>query len=505
MRSPYSILVLALRRATPLAGVVFGIVLGQLIMWPLGLVGVVAVPLTAAALELFGLPYAGFRAGLVIAAALALSFWGTLTELPTLPDVSVPLIVEEIPRYPKVGLTTFIGRLDAPLWREQKVFVRAIHLPWRNSSQLQQGNLVWMRGECHPPEYSLNPFSYDAWQIRQGIVLVCKADYLTEPVTKLPSLRTQVREALVHHTYSIAGENEGNGLFLAMTFGFRDQLSEQTERVFKSLGLTHLLVVSGYQISLIFGVLLLGFSRVLFRLKFFVCPRNMAVLPALLASGVYVWLCGSDTATVRAFLAGVCIALQYWLEHRVTFLHRITFALFGISLIFPFAWLDLGVQFTATALLGIGSGLYVSRGNKKHVRFFMVSYHVWLLTSVTMVLWFGTLTLLSLPVNLLVATPWSSFNCTVGTLALALSYLSLPGASFPLYLIGAVNSIMVSLLSYLEYYSRDLILSFESPWKRIGVALFMCALLGIQWWRHLSAIVRSEGKSAEIVIRTSPD
>lgn len=484
-------------------GVLFGSIVGQLAIWPLGWTGVIVIALCSALLEFLRLPLVGIRAGMLISCASALSFWGTLADVPGGEDLSLPILIDEIPRYPKVGLMTFVGHLQGSPWAGQKVFVRAIHLPWRNSSKLQQGTLVWMRGECHPPEYTSNPFTYESWQRRQGIALVCESSYLTAPIAESPSIRAVVREAVVQHTYQSAGEVEGNGLFLAMTFGFRDQLSEQTERVFKSLGLTHLLVVSGYQISLIFGVILVCCSRTLMWLRLFACPRNVAVLPALIAAGLYVWLCGSDTATMRAFLAGICIALQYWIEHRVSFLHRIVLALFGITLIFPFAWLDLGVQFTTAALLGIGSGLYLSRGNTPFRRCISVSLHVWLMTSIVMVMWFGSFTLISLPINLLVATPWSSLNCTVGALALVMSYLPLPWSSMPLYLVGVVNGVAVGALSYIEYYTRGMILILDEPYQRLIIISLLLGAFIILWRRSLLELVYTGAKSAEIVVRTT--
>lgn len=494
--SPIVVCKLTLRRATPLSGVVVGIVIGQLLLWFLGWYGLAFIGGIGLLFAVIGVRFPGIIAGVVLAASTAFPLTFHSSPIPTLIDATFPVRVEGLPRYPKVGLIKFTGVLLAGPWKGKQVVISAIHLPWHNSVYVEEGDTLWFRGTCSPPDFSLNPFTYASWLIRQGISAQCKADFLSHSRNKQIPFRTYLQGLITEQTYRSAGENEGSGLFLAMAFGFRDQLSDATERSFKALGLTHLLVVSGYQISLIFGVLVSVSARILLVTKVVRCPRNIAVYPAIGIAAGYVWLCGSDTATVRALLAGICVALQIWLEHPITFIHRVLLAIVGINLLFPFALFDLGVQFTIAALLGIASGSYLTRKRSRLNQFLAVSLHVWLCTSFLTVLWFGNLPLASLPINLILAAPWATFNCIVGSIGLMLSYGKLPFSDALLQITSSVNQLLLEQVRQAGRVGEVLLLPCEEFGVRLGIAGVILLIMVLFWRSSLRELISSRGRSA---------
>jgi ComEC/Rec2-related protein len=493
---PIVVCILTLRRATPLAGIVIGIVLGQILLWFLSWYGLLCIGIISILLVRCKVRFAGIVGGIVLAASTAFPFSFSSVPLPVLTDATFPVRIEGPPRYPKVGLIKFTGVLLAPPWEGKRVIVSAIHLPWHNSVYVEEGDTIWFRGNCTPPEPSINPFTYPSWLLRQRIAGQCKADFLSRDHLTRKPLRAHLQDVITEQTYRSAGESEGTGLFLAMVFGFRDQLSESTERSFKTLGLTHLLVVSGYQISLIFGVMVSVSARILMASRMVKCPRNVAVYPSILIAAVYVWLCGSDTATVRALLAGMCVALQIWLEHPITFLHRVFLAIIGINLLFPFALFDLGVQYTFAALLGIASGSYLTRKKSRVVKFLSVSMHVWLYTSCLTVMWFGTFPLASLPINLVLAAPWATFNCIVGSIGLILSYGGVPCMNFLLQGTSFMNQILLDNVRYIARFGEVLDLSCEGSGMRATVVIGILVVTGVLWWSCVRELILSRGRSA---------
>jgi ComEC/Rec2-related protein len=494
--SPIVVCMLTLRRATPLCGIVVGLLAGQMLLWFLGWYGLLSIGLIGILLAIVRVRLTGIVGGIVLAASTAFPLSFSTHPLPMLTDATFPMRVEEPPRYPKVGLIKFTGVLLASPWGGRRVIVSAVHLPWHNSVYVEEGDTIWFRGNCTPPETSYNPFTYASWLLRRGISAQCKADFLSRSQLKQKPVRAHLQDVITAQTYSSAGEHEGAGLFLAMVFGFRDQLSESTERSFKTLGLTHLLVVSGYQISLIFGVMVSVCGRVLLASRVVRCPRNVAVYPAIFIAIGYVWLCGSDTATVRALLAGFCVALQIWLEHPITFLHRVFLAILGINLLFPFAFFDLGVQYTLAALLGIASGSYLSREKSRVVQFLLVSIHVWLFTSFLTVLWFGSLPLVSLPINILLAAPWATFNCIVGSLGLILSYGGSPYTNCLLQGTSFLNQLLLEQVRYMACFGELLELPCQGVGIRLSVALFILMVVALSWRSSLRELVTSSGRSA---------
>jgi ComEC/Rec2-related protein len=391
-----------------------------------------------------GIKRGGALAGLCV--GLAIGGWELVVHPPAVSgsDVEVVVHVEDAPRRRVPGEVVFLGR-ELLGGAGRLIRCRAIDLPWRGLSDLESGDVVWVRGPVVPLIRPLNPFSWEGWLWRRGISGEMKVLFGSRPLTRSKSGLLKTRRAISDAVFRATDEGRGGALFLSMAFGVRDVLSPPVEDLFVDLGLSHLLVVSGYQVSLVFGSVLaalLGISRA-------ICPslrgRVMAVGISLVCATLYVAAIGAEMSSVRALLAAVCLCVSLIMGRRHRFAQRLLVTLLCMHLLWPWAMFEVGVVLTFAALAGIGIGSTIGARSRWRTVVWVTAC-VWVLTSAVTVVWNGTFSVVALPLNAVLAAPWSVLNCTVGVAGLALLMTGIPGAELPVRWVGVVNEAIVSAL-----------------------------------------------------------
>jgi len=189
------------------------------------------------------------------------------------------------------------------------------------------------------------------------------------PGTTLDTVR-QLLLALYQHRfirYDVAYPRASAQLMVAMVFGdgaLRTPLPPLVRRDFRAAGLTHLLVASGTQISLLV-VFIIGFLNV-FGLRRF--PWLMLSLLLLLLA-FYALLVGGAASIWRAFIAGFCVALALLLGRPVDMLSLWGFAATALLAIDPLQIFDLSFQLTFAATWGlIAVAPHLQRGLQRHCK-----------------------------------------------------------------------------------------------------------------------------------------
>ena len=362
-------------------------------------------------------------------------------------DVQVLVRVEEPPSRREAGEVTFTGR--EVLGGERRMLrARSVDLPWRNASLIQRGDVVWVRGSLAPVERPWNPFSWEGWLWRRGVSGEMKAIFVSSAVERAPTVLDSVRERIRARVAAITDDRRGGALFLSMALGERDVLSRHVEETFKALGLTHLLVVSGYQVSLVFGVI---FAMCLW-MSAIVRPtlalRHCATWCAFIGAGGYVALVGAEMSSVRALIAAACLCVALVIDRRHRFAQRWATALLMIQVVYPWALFDIGVLLTFAALGGIGVGSVLG-GRRTIASVVWVTVSVWLFTSLITIVWTGSVSFAGLLLNLVLAGPWSVLNCTVGVVGLVLTTLHQPTGEWVVWMVGRINEAVVQVLLWL--------------------------------------------------------
>lgn len=131
---------------------------------------------------------------------------------------------------------------------------------------------------------------------------------------------------------------------LGLLLGARGLIPPQMQLELSRTGLSHLIVVSGYNLTIIVH----GVRRILRRLG-----RNIATVLSLWLIGAFVILCGASPAIVRAAVVSVVILLSTGYGLRVASLDLLLVSAAGTALWNPANLTDLGWQMSFAAYFGI--------------------------------------------------------------------------------------------------------------------------------------------------------
>ncbi len=379
------------------------------------------------------------------------------------------------PRSNSPGQVSFLAQIEKnPLLIAR---VRAIHLPWRNIVKARRGDTIQVQMTCAAISLPFNPFEFAARERRHGISLQCRLLHASPPIRESRRLTSELRRRLFTEITAHLGNDEIAGLILSMTFGFRDLVSERTDYAFRMTGLSHLLVVSGFHVSVLFTVSI-GFLR--FGARF--CSRRQRDLRALiyilaaLVALSFVLFVGIDGASLRAGIAVIFVTISRMYSRGGSMILAIINSLVVINLIWPGCIFEPGIQLTFAALLGIALSLQV-KAHRWITRFFALAIIPTAFTSGVASLWFGTVPLWGFILNPLLAAPVSIIS-TIGGLVATGAYLS--GLDYSGY--------GLHVLYYLTEIFRDLVIwcadrslspdHVDSPLVLgMGVTMILCALI----------------------------
>ncbi len=408
-------------------------------------------------------------------------------------DVQLLAVVEEEPRHPRTGEVVFIVRVPG-LAGSPRIRCRAVELPWRNAATIARGDTLWVRGALESITRPLNPFSWEASQYRRSIAGELSARWVSQPLARQPGFISRVRSAIDGAIEQRYGDRRGAALFLSMGFGFQDRLSGFLEDAFKALGLTHLLVVSGYQVSLVFGFCSWGLTLLLAYVPFGRQVRRVVAMASVVVAALYVVVVGAEMSALRALIAAACVAAALVGEHASRFSQRWGVALLILELLSPWAFFDLGVQLTFAALAGIGVGVVLGGGSTWRVHCW-VALSTWSFTSGILLMWGASLSITGVLFNICLASVWSVINCVGGAVGLTLFMGAGECASMLLDAVVFINEVLAS---FVVWVSVDLGLKgykAEGAVSRLvlgAIWLVLCGALTRRAYRH-QAVSRNLG------------
>ncbi len=252
----------------------------------------------------------------------------------------------------------------SPIKKSVRYLCRGIDLPWRNLNKVRAGDTLIIKGVFEGLKID-SVFSYSAYLQRQGFVGSCKIQFASLPITQdigwIQSLRILIKKEVER----VVGAGEISGLPLSTSLGIKDVLSEVTENNFRVTGLSHVLVVSGYQVTLVYGAVLGLITAFLGR--FFWLVRSVPIfyisIPiGLLVTGLFVLLVEPDGPVLRAWLALFLAGILQMMGHKSGGVNFLIIGLLSMALVAPGCYLDPGVQLSFAALAGLQVGDSVGKG-----------------------------------------------------------------------------------------------------------------------------------------------
>lgn len=136
------------------------------------------------------------------------------------------------------------------------------------------------------------------------------------------------------------------GIIEALTIGDRYNITSDTNNIFVRCGLSHMLAISGFHLSLIFMTLFKA-------LNLFGLNNKIKSVICIVCAVFYAALTGFSLSVTRALVAFIVVMLGNILNQQPDTLNSLGLASVIILLINPFAIVDIGFLLSVLSLLGI--------------------------------------------------------------------------------------------------------------------------------------------------------
>ncbi len=281
---------------------------------------------------------------------------------------------------------------------------------------VQYGDRIRATGKLALPA-TWDTFSYADYLGRQGVFSIMQnaglevvdSGYGNPLIASLLKLRTVVQRSIA----SALPEPQA-GLLTGILLGDEDGISRKLKDDFSRVGASHVVAISGFNMVIVSGIVVRVMST-LFR-------RNRAVvtLNALSVIAVYALFVGASPGILRAALMSGLLVVGSQLNRKTFVPTSLAFATLLLSLGDPSVLLDIGFQLSFLAVLGLS--LFADPLSARFRRLLdrllpiraasvvhsflneplIVSIAAQITTLPLIILYFGRLSLVALPVNILI-------------------------------------------------------------------------------------------------------
>lgn len=211
----------------------------------------------------------------------------------------------------------------------------------------QYGDRLAVRGMLETPP-TFDDFDYRAYLARKGVYSLMRRASATllehGHGRRFYHLLYAIRDRASATLNAITPEPHAallNGILLGIESGIPDDLME----AFNRTGTTHIIVISGFNISIIAGLFLVLGRRLV--------GERRATWLAVGGVALYALLVGADAAVSRAALMGILYVVALHLGRRSLALNSLAASALVMTILNPFTLYDLGFQLSALATLAL--------------------------------------------------------------------------------------------------------------------------------------------------------
>ena len=195
--------------------------------------------------------------------------------------------------------------------------------------------------------------------------------------TFFDSLRDRINKGLKEKL-----SHDNANVLIAMTIGYRHEISNEIREDFKKTGLIHLLSISGAHFSLIFTFFFLIFRffiknlpyRVLIYLTQHIKPSQLAIILCFPIIIGYFLLVEPNYPSSRAFIMATLFMIGVLTERKSLWLITLSIACLIILIIEPNAIFDISFQLSFLATVGIGFATDIFKEFKDKISNRLASY-----------------------------------------------------------------------------------------------------------------------------------
>lgn len=292
-------------------------------------------------------------------------------------------------------------------------FTQNLRVSLFHHAYIQGGERVLLEGTIKQPE-NFNEFNYVNYLKEQNVyaeLSKAKIIVIGQNENNFHSYVNQLRRKIIHRAELVFNE-ESSAIVLGMLIGKKDQLPGNVEQSFQKVGLIHILVVSGFNLTII--ALGIGVSARLL-------GRRLADFSSLVIIWLFVILVGSSASVVRAGVMASLFILARLAGRLALSRASLLTAVVVMSVLNPWQlFYSIGFQLSIAATYGV---LEANALRVKMEREGWLSEIMWssigaiIATAPIIALYFGTVSLLA-PIANLIILPQVPYLMLFGTLAL---------------------------------------------------------------------------------------
>jgi competence protein ComEC len=262
-------------------------------------------------------------------------------------EVVISGTVEELPKMTRSGKQQIW--LNVAAFGAQKADGKLyVTLPKGDGEALYPGQAIAITGSLYQPKSKMNPggFNFQTYLAQEGSFAGLKGRSIRRlnPDQKPSWGWWVIQQKIVRSQISQLGEAEGS-LVSAMVIGGRVvDIPADIKDSFGKIGLAHALAASGFQVTLILGVLLALTRRL---------PKAAQFGTGAAGLILFMGLTGMQPAVFRAVLMGFAVLFGLWFERRIKPLQSLLIAAIILLIVNPIWIWSLGFQFSFLATLGL--------------------------------------------------------------------------------------------------------------------------------------------------------
>ena len=274
---------------------------------------------------------------------------------------------------------------------------------YRLSQSVQMGLVCTFNGSPKKPQVSRNPhsFDYQKYLHSQKIHWIFETNALTPETCSsqekwsMGRWLLETREAGIHQ---IDTHFEGStaGIIQALIYGERTNIENDIVNSYQSLGLIHLLAISGLHVSLMTGMFYFLCIR-------FGVTRESASILLLCLLPAYIVIAGGSPSVIRSVLMCLLMLATIMWWKKSSMLDVISFVCICMLAINPYYLVNIGFQlsFMVSASLILSSRAIFKHYPNTFTSLFAVSFLSQIASLPILLFHFFEFSLLSLPLNML--------------------------------------------------------------------------------------------------------
>ncbi|MEH7223186.1 DNA internalization-related competence protein ComEC/Rec2 [Bacillus sp. JJ1566] len=308
------------------------------------------------------------------------------------------------------------------------------------SKSLQMGLVCTFKGTLKEPQGSRNPhsFDYQKYLYTQGIHWIFEVNIITpekcDPQEKWSMSRwlLKIRETGIRQ---IDSHFEGStaGIIQALIYGERMNIETDIVNSYQSLGLIHLLAISGIHVSLMTGMFYFLCIR-------FGLTRESTAILLLCLLPAYILIAGGSPSVIRSVLMCMLLFATILWWKKASMLDVISFVFIMMLAFNPYFLFNVGFQlsFMVSGSLILSSRVIFKHYSNAIASLFAVSFLSQIASLPILLFHFFEFSLLSLPLNMLYVPLYS--------------VIILPFALFTVFLLGIfepIGQIFAAILSWM--------------------------------------------------------